>query len=617
MKTLIASALAALSLAFSATAVENPNILIFYVDDLGWQDVQLNDIDAPCPYETPNIVKLAANGMNITQGYSPAPTCAPSRAGIITGRHPAKLGFTHVTGGTIPKGRKTEAMLEPYLDAHMPLDALTLATALGRNGYRTGHVGKWHLGLTSAHYGFDVSHEDRGVHRGMADRTRDFATADDKSYPLSKEKYPPVSAARPAGISYPYDGVTETALKFMDESKNEPFFLYLCHWMVHWPVLTRNGELLEYYCDKFSQPFPPKPGDITLEGQQNPYFAAMVTTVDWSLGRVVDFLQRTDDPRNPGKKLIETTYIFFSSDNGGAERHAREIISDNAPLKNGKKYTEEGGIRVPLIIAGPGVPAASQYDGLVNQLDFFPTILNLTGSAIAPGNREQLSGLDITQVIKGKSRKIADAGGIERKNLFWHFPHGGVNMKGAIREGDYKLYKHYDSNEHSLFRLYKNGQRHDLEENSNLANDPEHAAALDRLRSNLENHLEANNAAMPYRNPAYTKHTRKPAQIASFDFSESTRQARLEIKSQGPGIKEAYVVYRRLEGPWATEHKKFRGKGTLAGSPPVGFGVKIPAAIAKGDRSASAPIPKNVPACFFVLIDENNFQTFSEIKAAK
>ena len=115
-----------------AVAVEKPNILIFYVDDLGWQDVQLNDLDAPCPYETPNIVKLAKAGMNITQGYSPAPTCAPSRAGIITGQHPAKLGFTHVTGGTIPKGRKSDALIDPYLDAHMPLDALTLATALGR-----------------------------------------------------------------------------------------------------------------------------------------------------------------------------------------------------------------------------------------------------------------------------------------------------------------------------------------------------------------------------------------------------------------------------------------------------------------------------------------------------
>ena len=616
MKTYIALVLATLSTAFSATAIENPNILIFYVDDLGWQDIQLNDIDAPCPYETPNIAKLAAGGMNITQGYSPAPTCAPSRAGIITGQHPAKLGFTHVTGGTIVKGRKVDPMIDPYLDTHAPLDALTLASALSDSGYRTGHVGKWHVGLTSAHYGFDLSHEDRGVHRGMGDRTKDFATADDKTYPLSKERYPPFSATKPEGISYPYDGVTETALKFMEDSKDEPFFLYLCHWMVHWPVLTRNGELLEHYCNKFNQPFPPEPGDMTLEGQQNPYFAAMVTTVDWSLGRMVDFLEKTDDPRHPGKKLIDTTYIFFTSDNGGAELRGKEIISDNAPLRYGKKHPEEGGIRVPLVVTGPGVPESSQYDGLVNQLDFFPTVLNLTHSTIPNHNRSALSGLDITPVLMGESRMIRDAQGEERPNLFWHYPHA-QNMKGAIREGDYKLYKEYLSNEYSLFRLYKNGQRLDLEEKENLARDPEHAAVLNRLKRNLENLLAANNAVMPYLNPAYSEHTLKPAQITSFEFSKSNRQARLETRSQGPRIKEAYIVYRRLKGAWTEENKKFRGKGTLIGTPPVGFGVKIPATIANGGRAASAVIPEDVPACFFIVIDENNFQTFSEIQSAK
>lgn len=119
-------------------------------------------------------------------------------------------------------------------------------------------------------------------------------------------------------------------------------------------MVTRNGELLEYYCDKFEQPFPPQKGAMTLPGQQNPYFASMVTSVDWSLGRVIDFLKKTDDPRSPGKKLIETTYLFFTSDNGGAEIKGKEILSDNAPLKYGKKHPEEGGIRVPMVVAGEG-----------------------------------------------------------------------------------------------------------------------------------------------------------------------------------------------------------------------------------------------------------------------
>ena len=140
---------------------------------------------------------------------------------------------------------------------------------------------------------------DRGFHRGMKDRTKDFATATDRSYPLSKEKYPPVSAKHPDGISYPYDQVTESALKFMEASKEGPFYLNLWHWMVHWPVLTRNGDLLEYYCDRMGYPSPPESGDMTRAGQQNPYFGAMVTSVDWSLGRVVDYLKNTDLVNEP------------------------------------------------------------------------------------------------------------------------------------------------------------------------------------------------------------------------------------------------------------------------------------------------------------------------------
>lgn len=220
--------LGVVSFALSSVAGElsgiRPNIVIFYVDDLGWQDILINDVDQPCPYETPNITKLAETGMNFTQGYSPAPTCSPSRAGIITGQHPAKLGLTHVDLGALKMGRSSEVIVAPYLEEHLNLDALTLATALKQNGYRTGHSGKWHVGLTADYFGFEVVDQDRGIHRGMGDRTKDFATADDSKYPLSKEKYPPFSKKKPEGISYPYDQVTESAIQFMQESGDQPFF---------------------------------------------------------------------------------------------------------------------------------------------------------------------------------------------------------------------------------------------------------------------------------------------------------------------------------------------------------------------------------------------------------
>ncbi|EMI43672.1 sulfatase [Rhodopirellula sp. SWK7] len=608
--SLIFASAAAFTLS-SAEADERPNILIFYVDDLGWQDVQLNDLDDPCPYETPNVVKLAKQGMNFTQAYSAAPTCAPSRAGIMTGQHPGKLRYTHVTFANIPKGRPTEEFVEPYLGAHLPMDALTLATALKDNGYATGHVGKWHLGLSSSLFGFEFSHEERGVHRKLADRTKGFATANDPKYPLSEAKYPPVSDKKPDGISYPYDDVTESALRFMQQSDDKPFFLYLAHWMVHWPVMTRNGELLEHYCDKLGQPFPPEPGDVTLKGQQNPYFASMVTTVDWSLGRIVDYLNETDDPRSPGKKLIQTTYVMFTSDNGGAEKHANEIISDNYPLKYGKAHDEEGGIRVPMVITGPGIPQETQFDGLVNQLDFFPTILNLTQSQIDSAAKKELSGLDITPVLLDGAQQIVDADGTQRENLFWHFPHGIDAMKAAIREGDFKLYKNYETRDYSLYRLYQDGERYDLEEMNDLAAEPEYAPVVKRLSENLEQHLVENQVEGPYLNPAFKGKTKPSADIQKLAFKEESRRASVRLRNDSPVIKTAYVIYR--QPPGGDGKKARRGEESFD----VRLGMKTPATIAASGHLVSAQIPDDIDAYCFLLIDENDYQTFSDIQIAR
>ncbi len=604
-----------LSLCFSlttatiASALEKPNIIIFYVDDLGWQDVQLNDLDDECPYETPNLDKLAAMGMNFTQAYSPAPSCSPSRAGIITGQHPAQLGITHVYLGKVTEGRPKEQFLSPYLDRHLNFDHLTLADAMKGNGYKTGHAGKWHIGPSADNYGFEFVDHSRGVHRGMKDRTKDFATAKDKKYPLSQEKYAPFSDKKPKGISYPYDQLTESALQFMAENKSEPFFLNMWHWMVHWPVITRNGELLEYYCDKMGQPFPPKDGDMTLPGQQNPYFAAMVTTVDWSLGRVMDYLKNTDDPRNPGKKLSETTYIFFSSDNGGAEKKAAEIISDNLPLKYGKTHTEEGGIRVPMVVAGPGVTKGSQFDGLVNQLDYFPTILQVTTSSIAPEHKKLLSGADISGVLTGASETILNSKGKERTHLFWHYPHGGGSMKSSIRQGDFKLYQHAQAGSYELYRLYQDGARNDLEEMINVIDDPQYAELAKGLKSRLDAELKAHNAQGPYLNPTFKNNTLQAASITSSTLSD--KQASLTLNPKGPGIAQAYVIY--LPSPDAPEKKHRNETGIDTTAPQIG--VKYPAQISDKGYRVTATIPEGVSRYRFILVDEHKFLIYGEDQA--
>lgn len=590
-----------------------PNIIIFYVDDLGWQDVQLNELDEPCPYETPNLVKLASQGMSFSQAYSPAPSCSPSRAGIISGQHPAQIDITHVDLGKVEEMKDMDEFRSPFLNGHLDLKHLTIAHNLKANGYKTGHVGKWHVGLNAANYGFDYADESRGAHRGMNDRTKDFATAKDKKYPLSKEKYAPFSDKKPDGISYPYDEVTESALRFMEESKEEPFFLNLWHWMVHWPVLTRNGELLEHYCDKLGHPFPPKPGDMKLEGQQNPYFASMVTTVDWSLGRLMTYLDKTDDPRNPGKKLRETTYIFFSSDNGGAELKGKEIISDNYPLKNGKTHSEEGGVRVPMVVTGPQIPAASTFGGLVNQLDYFPTIIEVTDSTIADEDKALLSGCDISPVLSGSSELITNAAGEERTHVFWHYPHSRDRHKSGLRKGDYKFYKNAAGGLKELYRLYKDGEREDIEEKNNLINNPEYADVAKELSALLDSTLASHNAQGPYLNPTFKEKAAQPAVIA--ESSLSGRQAKLSIKPDGTRLTEAYIIYLPASPDEVSKAKK--DKTYVEDRNASQIRIKTPASVSEDGLTVTADLPEDVVAYRFILIDSENFMQYAEVQSAE
>ena len=596
-----------LSILASCSALERPNIVIFYIDDLGWQDVEkLNDIDSPSPYETPNLVKLAKRGINFSQGYSPAPTCAPSRAAILSGLHPAATRYTHVTASLIPQQHPSRKYQEPFLGAYFDLDHPMLSEALKNNDYVTGHYGKWHTGLNATAYGFDHVNQTRGVHSGMKDRTKDFPTAEDDRWPLSKEKYPPYSEQFPDGISYPHDELTESALEFIANHKEQPFFLNLCHWMVHWPVLTRNKELLQHYCTKMGHPFPLEPGAMTLEGQQNPYFASMVTTVDWSLGKLMHYLEQTDDPRHPGSKLIDTTYIFFTSDNGGVETKGSEIISDNAPLRYGKKYTEEGGIRVPLVIAGPGIAPGSESHEPINQLDFFPTILSLTHTTFPSENAKNLAGLDISPLLNGQQDFVTDQNGARRESLFWHFPHNDSSMKSALRKGDYKLYRNYKTEDYSLYRLYQDGQRADLEEQHDLIKDPAYQTIGQELIAELNGYLIHTKAELPHLNPHYKNAKTTPATIGVTTFTKGNRA---QVTVSNTPIKEAYILY--YCDP--ENAKKTKSNDYTNADPAIPYEVKVPAQISVDGHTVSAPVPDEVRGIRFILIDQQNYGHFTEL----
>ncbi len=590
--------------------INKPNIIIFYVDDLGWQDTTLNDIDEPTPWETPNMMALAKRGMNFTQAYSSAPTCAPSRAGLMSGQHPAKINLTHVGGASIPNPRsKRNQLVAPYINHALSSDTLSLAGALQANGYKTGHVGKWHLGNSASEgpqaTGFDFTYAERGAHRGSDDRSKDF---DSKKYPLSKEKYLPFSKKNPQGISYPLDLVTENALDFVENNKAQPFFLYLAHWMVHYPIITKNKALLEHYTDKLAIPFPTTPDPIETPGQTNPYYGAMVTTVDWSLGRLVSLLEATDDPRNPGKKLIETTYIFLSSDNGGAEQKGKEIITDNFPLDQGKKHTEEGGLRVPMVVTGPTVAKNVKHHGIVNQLDYYPTILALTDAKIDKKDRDKLSGLDLSAVLIDESKQVTDENGVVRENLFWHFPHNeDSSMRGAIREGDFKLHKFYLDNSYSLYRLYKDGKRFDIEEKTDLAALPEYAEVVSRLSSNLNALLIENNAVFPTLNPKHKSNIAARAltpKIKSNKFSDAERIAEITLAAGNTKLKAAYLLVEVTNPRFSTGVPKRKRMTTSY--------EKLSVKINHKTLTVSGHVPKESDTYVFVLIDENNFSVISD-----
>jgi uncharacterized sulfatase len=287
-----------------------PNVVIILADDLGWQDVKCYDIDEPSFYETPNIDALAKEGAMFWQAYSPAPTCAPSRCAIMSGNHPARAQKTHVLGGTPPRPDKASSrMMSPWFSGRMPANEMTIARALQANNYTTGHSGKWHMALNHhsfpqpADQGFDFTRNSRGVTRSMKpNRLTGFSTGEpNEKYPMGEDGF---------GVHE----TTQDALAFMDQAGEKPFFLYYAEWFVHAPIQTRNRRLLDKYLKKFDEAFPTKHKKWHLKGQQNPWYCSMVEDFDYRVGEVVDYLKTTDDPRWPGHKLYENTYLIFTSD---------------------------------------------------------------------------------------------------------------------------------------------------------------------------------------------------------------------------------------------------------------------------------------------------------------
>lgn len=572
-----------------AADAPKPNVVLILADDLGWQDVGCYDIDAPSPMETPNIDRLAGKGALFRQGYSPAPTCAPTRCAIMSGRHPAALQKTHVVGGNppTPYSRLQHPVMDPWYRGRLETDEVTVAEALQKNGYATGHVGKWHMAIDHHAFpqpedqGFDFTSNHLGESAAMKPhRLTGFATtAADDPYQLDKD-------------GFPKDQVTLDAIKFMQESKDRPFFLYYAAWLVHTPIHSRSRELLEKYCRKLGVEFPTDPEGWPLEGQNNPYYCAMVEMFDHYVGQLIEYLETTDDPRNPGHKLIDNTYVILTSDNGGMEQHPGEVITDNHPLDKGKINAKEGGVRVPFLISGPGIPAGRESDVMVNGLDFYPTILTWTGTA--KPDEQHLDGCDLSGLLAKAPEDAAlvkEKDGSRRDTMVWHFPHGVAQQSTIRRDGWKYIANHYPGRAPELYRLCAdgagNGERIDIEEAKNLAEKmPEKAA---EMKAELDRRLAAMKASFPYFNPRYQgKLPHKESVCTPVEHGRDGPRVWARFKENGAKVTKAQLAY------------------TRNGGTPVEEWHVAPARI-EGDRAVVDALPDGTTHYVFNFIDENNF----------
>jgi len=616
-----------------------PNIVHILTDDLGWIDPACNFRDVrgeESIYETPHMDRLAANGRRFMQAYSPAPTCAPSRAAYISGLYGVRNGVYHVMGGRLARPfHGIHSYGEPFYPARLPLELPTIPRLLKEAGYVTGHVQKWHCGGRSngypgpVAYGFDFGWEGKpgqpyndpelwypktmagswnGIWTPLKPRHQGFATSDPND-PFRTD---------PEDDDRPFDRVADLAVRWMDKVKDgdKPFFMNFCPSFVHGPFTTRDRKRLAHYCKKMGVPFPTDPG-LIAEGmpsrQANPYYAAMLDSLDWQIGKLVTFLEETDDPRNPGHKLIDNTYVMLSSDNGGLEQSPvanghrkgeRERITDNLPLRGGKLEVYEGGLRIPFIIRGPGVEAGSVCDTPINLIDMFPTYLAMAGTT--PRADLDLDGCNVLPLIHGTDDKARFDDGRVRKSILFHYP-SPLPSSSIIRKGDWKLLFYHGVGfdrkrpELQLYRLYNaDGTPCDLGETTNLAD--QHPEKLNELLSELKDWLNTHNASMPYRN-AHTPWKKLPQndKVPSVveRSSEGDRIAvRFETGANKARIVEARLVYTTNGSDLLRVHS--------------GHEEWFAAPATLGDGVATAIVPPGMTHGVFYLRDENNYQVNSE-----
>ena len=458
-----------LSCAFEES--QPPNIVVFMIDDLGYSDVGCYGSDY---YETPHVDRLASEGMKFTNAYSASMVCSPTRASFLTGKYPGRLHITHAIPIEGHRRLKNTKFMDADYTKNLPLEEVTIAEALKPYGYRSAAIGKWHVswdeGFYPEHQGFDVNIGGNNMgnpgnyfcpYNGKWRMTADHPYVEWNVLPQCEEE------------EYLTDRLTVEAENFIDNNKDRPFFVYMQHYAVHTPIQARKALI-----EKYER----KPVD-TAKGHTNPKYAAMIESVDQSVGRI---LQKLKD-----LNLEDNTIVVFTSDNGG---HGR--ITSNWPFRGNKGNFYEGGIRIPLIVKWPDlIKANSGNETPVITSDLYPTLLGLAGLPLKP--EQHLDGIDLSRLLtKNEQVDRGDA-------LYWHFPNyiggghpDGVGPCSVIRDADWKLIEYLDDGRMELFNL-----KDDPAETTDRAD--ELPAKANELRQKLDSWRISVKAQSPRPNPEY------------------------------------------------------------------------------------------------------------------
>lgn len=458
-----------------------PNILFILIDDLGWTDI--GAFGKSPFYETPNVDALAKKGVMFTNGYAACPVCSPTRASIMTGKYPARLKTTDWFGapqpGTVSKHwTKNKPLLPAPYEENLALSETTLAEAFKANGYSTFIAGKWHLGETEEYWpekqGFDIN---KGGYSSGS--------------PKGKGYFAPYNNPRlsdgPVGEDLT-DRLANETVSFIQQHKDRPFFAYFSMYSVHTP-LQAPQDLIDKYTEKkkrlgLEDKWGKEDNQKVRLTQSLPVYAAMIESMDRAVGKVLTALRENG--------VEQETIVVFMSDNGGlstAEGHP----TSNLPLRAGKGWLYEGGIREPMIMYWPGVNKTGRVsDQVATSTDFYPTLLEMAGLSQQPNQHQD--GVSLVPALKGKK--------MNRGPVYWHYPHYG-NQGGspgsAVRDGDWKLIEWFEEGrELELFNL-----KTDLGEQTNLAKtNPAKVAELQKKLNDWRTTVEAR---LPAKNPAYTR----------------------------------------------------------------------------------------------------------------